>query len=152
MPESPNKEGAGFDSTKVQRMKLKYQNEIQSMLFTFGDVRNPFPETINLLEEIIHQELVNLVHRAAQITHLQNARTLTPETIAFIVRNQELLLTRIRDFLAWRDVRKNVRNSNESELPNIELEERNRPMRFPWDHSNWVMDLVDMLFLPLRPV
>jgi len=40
---------------------LRYQNEIQSMMYTFGDVRNTLPETSELVEEIVHSSLIILV-------------------------------------------------------------------------------------------
>lgn len=39
----------------------KYIQEIQSMMYTFGDVRNVVSESAELVEDIVHGQLVDIV-------------------------------------------------------------------------------------------
>ena len=39
----------------------KYIQEIQSMMYTFGDVRNVVGESAELVEDIVHGQLVDIV-------------------------------------------------------------------------------------------
>ena len=41
--------------------RYRYQNEIQAMMYTFGDVRNPLPGTTMLVEDIVHSQMIELV-------------------------------------------------------------------------------------------
>ena len=40
---------------------FKYQPEIQSMMYTSGDVRNPLPEVTQLMEYIVKTQVIELV-------------------------------------------------------------------------------------------
>ena len=39
----------------------KYQSEIQSMMFTFGEVRTSLPETLQLVEDLLHYQAAEWV-------------------------------------------------------------------------------------------
>lgn len=124
------------------------------MLYTFGDVRTPLSETVSLLEDLLHTELRKLIQKTAQIAVHRNYRTvsLSPEDLCFTLRGEEELCGRVRDFLAWREVRRNVKGSNETAtstnvsgemVPSLDTTEgQKRPLRFPWDHSVQILDLV----------
>ena len=47
-------------TTQSQR-RYRYQNEIQAMMYTFGDVRNPLPTTTLLIEDILHCQMIEIV-------------------------------------------------------------------------------------------
>ena len=40
----------------------KYQLEIQSMMFTFGEVRTSLPETLQLVEDLLHYQAAEWVN------------------------------------------------------------------------------------------
>jgi hypothetical protein len=44
-----------------QQQRYRYQAEIQSMMYTFGDIRHPHPSTTLLVEDIVHAQLLDLV-------------------------------------------------------------------------------------------
>lgn len=46
-----------------QSQRYRYQNEIQSMMYTFGDVRHPLSATTLLIEDIVHNQIIQLVKR-----------------------------------------------------------------------------------------
>ena len=46
-----------------QQQRYRYQNEIQAMMYTFGDVRHPLPATTLLMEDILHNQMIELVRR-----------------------------------------------------------------------------------------
>lgn len=39
----------------------KYTQEISQMMFVFGEVQDPTPETVNLVEDIVRGQLIELV-------------------------------------------------------------------------------------------
>lgn len=41
--------------------EYKYTQEISQMMFVFGEVQDPNPETVNLVEVIIRSQLIELV-------------------------------------------------------------------------------------------
>ena len=42
-------------------MEVKYQYEIQAMMYTSGDVRSPLPESTQLMEDIVKNQVIELV-------------------------------------------------------------------------------------------
>lgn len=140
----------GSSPTKKSVRQQRYGQELQSMLYTFGDTRIPHPETISVLEDLLYTELCSIIRHTAQIAVGRNYRTahLSPEDLCFTLRADAHLCTRLRDFLAWREVRRNVKGNNEEVVPPLEAtatgEERGqkRPMRFPWDYSSTVLELI----------
>lgn len=42
--------------------RYRYQNEIQSMMYTFGDARHPLSSTSLLIEDIVHCQIIELVN------------------------------------------------------------------------------------------
>lgn len=47
--------------TTSNNQRYRYQNEIQAMMYTFGDVRHPLQATTLLIEDIIHTQMIELV-------------------------------------------------------------------------------------------
>lgn len=41
--------------------EYKYSQEISQMMFVFGEVQDPNPETVNLVEDIVRSQLIELV-------------------------------------------------------------------------------------------
>ena len=41
--------------------EYKYFTEISQMMFVFGEVQDPNPETVNLVEDIVRSQLIELV-------------------------------------------------------------------------------------------
>ena len=39
----------------------KYFTEISQMMFVFGEVQDPLPETVNLVEDIVRSQIIELV-------------------------------------------------------------------------------------------
>ena len=39
----------------------KYSQEISQMMFVFGEVQDPMPETVNLVEDIVRSQIIELV-------------------------------------------------------------------------------------------
>ena len=41
--------------------EYKYSTEISQMMFVFGEVQDPAPETVNLVEDIVRSQVIELV-------------------------------------------------------------------------------------------
>jgi hypothetical protein len=41
--------------------EYKYFTEISQMMFVFGEVQDPLPETVNLVEDIVRSQIIELV-------------------------------------------------------------------------------------------
>ena len=51
-------------SDAASTREYKYSQEISQMMFVFGEVQDPNPETVNLVEDIVRSQLIELVSMA----------------------------------------------------------------------------------------
>jgi len=93
----------------------KYQTEIQSMMFTFGEVRYPMSSSLQLVEDILHTQAVEWMVQASEPASLRGSKTIGPEDLIFLVRHEPAKVSRLKEFLSWKEVRKNVKTTEPSE-------------------------------------
>ncbi|KAF9006718.1 transcription initiation factor IID, 18kD subunit-domain-containing protein [Cyathus striatus] len=92
----------------------KYTQEISQMMFVFGEVQDPNPETVNLLIELIVQ--------ARALATRRGARYLSAEDLIFLIRHDRGKVNRLRTYLSWKDVRKHAKDSGGDGGGGVEVE------------------------------
>nr|ODN88956.1 transcription initiation protein SPT3 [Cryptococcus depauperatus CBS 7841] len=119
----------------------KYMVEIRQMMFVFGEVQTPLPETVKLVEDIVRGQIIEIVIRARLLTHLRSSRFLSPEDLIFLIRDDRGKVNRLRTYLSWKDVRKRAKEEAERAGEDIELEVdedkamkgRKQMVKLPWE-------------------
>ncbi|WVW81454.1 hypothetical protein I302_103448 [Kwoniella bestiolae CBS 10118] len=138
--------GAGGKKKKDQKEKgseYKYTSEISQMMFVFGEVQDPLPETVRLVEDIVRGQIIEIVTRARLLTHLRSSRFLSAEDLIFLIRDDRGKVNRLRTYLSWKDVRKRAKE-DEERGGDVELEVegtddkaaakgRKTMMKLPWE-------------------
>ncbi|KAI8339647.1 transcription initiation factor IID, 18kD subunit-domain-containing protein [Chlamydoabsidia padenii] len=99
-------------SVEVKRSKYRFQSEIQQMMFVFGEVSDPLPETTTLVEDIIRSQVIEIVIQASAQASRRNSRYLNAEDLIFLMRHDRAKVNRLRSFLSWKDVRKNTKDGS----------------------------------------
>ena len=99
----------------------KYQQEIQSMMFTFGDSRNSLEPSIHLMEEIVHTQMVDVLQKTSSIASRRGSRLLTVDDFIFIVRHDPTKVKKLKEFLSWKDIRKNVKSNTGENTEGLEI-------------------------------
>lgn len=86
------------------------------MMFVFGEVQEPNPETVNLVEDIIRSQIIELIVQARALATRRGARYLSAEDLIFLIRHDRAKVNRLRTYLSWKDVRKhaNAKDQNEA--------------------------------------
>ena len=106
------------------------------MMYTSGDIRNPLRETSEIIEDIVKSQVIEVCKRATYITQIRGSRSMSVEDIAFITRKDLAKLGRIKEYLGWKDVRKNVKSAEADDV--IEDEKIARSQRkqsiMPWEY------------------
>ncbi|GFR76822.1 transcription initiation protein SPT3-like protein [Elysia marginata] len=72
-----------------------YNTKVYSILcrrFGFGDSRKPLQETAVLVEEVVHQQMVALIHQAAEGAAVRGEKQIALEDILFLLRKNKRLL------------------------------------------------------------
>ncbi|KAI9304931.1 transcription initiation factor IID, 18kD subunit-domain-containing protein [Cunninghamella echinulata] len=133
-------------TNEVKRSKYRFQSEIQQMMFVFGEVSDPLPETTTLVEDIIRSQVIEIIIQASAQASRKNSRYLTAEDIIFLIRHDHAKVNRLRSFLSWKDVRKNTKDGTGDPVEEV-VEDTNsvgrlyRSMiKLPWELWNQYSD------------
>ncbi|EPZ32911.1 TFIID-18kDa-domain-containing protein [Rozella allomycis CSF55] len=92
------------------------------MMYTFGDVRRCLPEVSKLVEDIVRDQIINLVImsktnskaiQAAALAQKRSSRFISSDDLMFLVRSDKSKLSRIKEYIFWKEVRKNMKGTDE---------------------------------------
>ena len=100
-------------------------------MFVFGEVQDPLPETVKLVEDIVRSQVIEIVRvgfscgtfllyaqvtRARLLAHLRSSRFLSSEDLIFLIRGDRGKVNRLRTYLSWKDVRKKAKEDEEGDV------------------------------------
>jgi len=100
-----------LDNILLANPKYKYLSEIQQMMFVFGE-QDPLLETIQLIEDIVRTQIINILIGAVSHLNKRGSRYLTVEDLIFLVRRDPQKVNRLRTYLSWKDIRRNVKDKD----------------------------------------
>ncbi|CAG8605087.1 7619_t:CDS:2 [Acaulospora morrowiae] len=107
------------------KSKYRYSSEIQQMMFVFGEVSEPCPETIMLVEDIVRSQVIEIIIQAAAQAAKRGSRYMSAEDLIFLIRHDRAKVNRLRTYLSWKDVRKNAKDTNGNDATEEIMEEPN---------------------------
>ncbi|PVU97483.1 hypothetical protein BB561_000496 [Smittium simulii] len=84
------------------------------MMFVFGEVQDPLLETTLLIEDILRSQVVEICVLAAAQAQKRASRYISSEDLIFLIRHDRQKVSRLTEFLSWKDVRKNVKDREEA--------------------------------------
>lgn len=108
-------------------MSYVFQNEIKSMLYSFGDTRYPSTQTIQHLELITKCQIKQLISLTNKVRNYRKARFITLEDVCFALRGSQNKIKRILASVAFKELRKKI---NDDEGGEIEIGEDE--VKFDW--------------------
>lgn len=109
-------------------------------MFVFGEVQDPNPDTVNLVEDIVRSQIIELVSihfsraswsdavswcqivQARALATRRGARYLSAEDLIFLIRHDRGKVNRLRTYLSWKDVRKHAKDSGGDGGGGVEVE------------------------------
>lgn len=135
--------------------------ELQSMMFALGDARRPLQETAALVEDIVHTQLITLLHQACEGAALRGSRVISAEDIIFLMRRDKRKLARLLKYLQFRDYKSKLLKSMEDEDPQPDSERwgsgsgssggAQRRQRQAQDYLMWIDQTGELLALVEKP-
>ncbi|KKY22853.1 putative saga-like transcriptional regulatory complex subunit [Phaeomoniella chlamydospora] len=87
--------------------------EIQQMMFVSGETAEASHETTSMIEEIVRQQVIEILTQASAIANRRGVRSISTADLIFLIRHDKAKVSRLRTFLSWKDVRKNVKDSDD---------------------------------------
>ncbi|KAJ4918840.1 hypothetical protein JOQ06_022258 [Pogonophryne albipinna] len=127
--------------------------ELQSMMFALGDARRPLYETAALVEDIIHTQLITMLHQACEGAALRGSRVISAEDILFLMRRDKRKVWRLLKYLQFRDYKSKLLKSLEDEEPQQEAGVaggNQRRQRLAQDFLMWMDQTGELLSLADR--
>ncbi|KAF6235387.1 hypothetical protein HO173_006583 [Letharia columbiana] len=145
----------------AEKSGAKYRQEIQQMMFVAGETGEPSSETTTLIEQIVHEQVIEMLKRSTALATRRGSRAITTADLFFLIRHDKAKTSRLKTFLSWKDVRKSARESDDKggdaadaavgddalggvdvaggpSVPVSELSKRSKKkVKLPWDISSF---------------
>ncbi|KAJ5204696.1 uncharacterized protein N7498_005575 [Penicillium cinerascens] len=86
---------------------------IRQMMFVSGETAEPSIESTTLIEDITRQQVIELLTRSTALATRRGSRSISTDDLIFLIRHDKAKVSRLRTFLSWKDVRKNVKDSDD---------------------------------------
>ncbi|KAI1981942.1 hypothetical protein LOZ53_000806 [Ophidiomyces ophidiicola] len=88
-------------------------NIVGKMMFVSGEIAEPSVETTTLIEEIVRQQVIAMLTRSTILATRRGVRSISTDDLFFLIRHDKAKVSRLKTFLSWKDVRKNVKDSDD---------------------------------------
>ena len=82
-------------------------------MYVSGETGEPSLETLAIIEEIVRQQVIELLRSCTELAARRGSRSITINDLIFQIRHDAPKVSRLRTFLSWKDVRKNVKDSDD---------------------------------------
>ncbi|KAM8852746.1 transcription initiation protein SPT3 homolog [Synchiropus picturatus] len=139
-------------SSPVSAGRSNFIPELQSMMFALGDARRPVYETAALVEDVVHTQLIAMLHRACEAASLRGSRFISAEDILFLMRRDKRKLSRLLKYLQFRDYKSKIlKTMEEDETLEPGASAGNRRQRLAQDFLVWMDQTGELLSLAQRP-
>jgi len=89
------------------------------MMYVSGETSEATSETTGMIEEIVRQQVIEMLRQCTDQASRRGSRSISTDDLIFLIRHDQAKVSRLRTFLAWKDVRKNVRDSEENKDADI---------------------------------
>ncbi|KAL9623493.1 MAG: hypothetical protein Q9160_002173 [Pyrenula sp. 1 TL-2023] len=88
-------------------------NVIPQMMFVSGETAEPSVETTGMIEQIVREQVVEMLTQATSLAARRGVRSISTNDLIFLIRHDKAKVSRLRTFLSWKEVRKNVKDSDD---------------------------------------
>ncbi|XP_059215045.1 transcription initiation protein SPT3 homolog isoform X2 [Centropristis striata] len=156
---SPMAGSAASSSKDRPASRTSFIPELQSMMFALGDARRPLHETAALVEDIVHTQLITMLHQACEGATLRGSRVISAEDVLFLMRRDKRKVARLLKYLQFRDYKSKILKSLEDEEPPQETSApggvpggNQRRQRLAQDFLVWMDQTGELLSLAEREV
>ncbi|KAF7558976.1 hypothetical protein G7046_g5170 [Stylonectria norvegica] len=83
------------------------------MMYVSGETAEPPVETTGIIEDIVRQQVIELLRNCTELASRRGSKSISINDLIFQIRHDQAKVSRLRTFLSWKDVRKNVKDSDD---------------------------------------
>ncbi|KAL9945895.1 Transcription initiation protein spt3 [Verticillium nonalfalfae] len=102
-----------FDEETAEDFRVRLTDVFQQMMYVSGETAEPSVETTNIIEGIVREQVVELLKQCTDQAARRGSRSININDLIFQIRHDTAKVSRLRTFLSWKDVRKNVKDSDD---------------------------------------
>ncbi|KAL8694723.1 MAG: hypothetical protein Q9218_000649 [Villophora microphyllina] len=102
--------------------QLNFEKELRGLLYAHGDVDDPLPETVRVLDELTTDFVIETCHAASRHATLNNRQKVKLEDFKFVVGKDERLLGRVMELIGMEKELKEARKGFNTDEGKIGLE------------------------------
>ncbi|KAK4087532.1 Transcription initiation factor IID, 18kDa subunit [Purpureocillium lilacinum] len=88
-------------------------NTVRQMMYVSGETAEPSVETTSIIEDIVRQQVIELLRNCTELASRRGSKSISTNDLIFQIRHDQAKVSRLRTFLSWKDVRKNVKDSDD---------------------------------------
>nr|CAB3266710.1 transcription initiation protein SPT3 homolog [Phallusia mammillata] len=104
-----------------------FSTEIEAMLHALGDVWKPLPQTVSLVETILHKKLCTILQKASQVAEMRGSPAIGLEEFVFLLRNNKPKLVHFVQHVKFKDLKSSLsRNLDAEDLENDDSKQSKR--------------------------
>eukprot|EP01111_Echinosteliopsis_oligospora_P009458 TRINITY_DN2776_c0_g1_i1.p2 TRINITY_DN2776_c0_g1~~TRINITY_DN2776_c0_g1_i1.p2 ORF type:complete len:102 (-),score=29.65 TRINITY_DN2776_c0_g1_i1:79-384(-) len=97
----------------ASKRKRMFTRELRHMMYGFGDVMNPLPESVELVEDLVIEYISEMTRMAMEVGTKRGK--LQTEDLVFLVRKDRKKYARVRELLRMNDELKRARKAFDME-------------------------------------
>jgi len=104
-----NKLGVITSKMSIGKKKRLFTRDLKVMMYGFGDVYNPLPESIDLMEDLVHEYIHEMTIKAMAVASKRGK--LATEDLIFLVRKDKKKYARVKELLSMYEELKRARKA-----------------------------------------
>ena len=115
----------------MEDWRIRLTKALRQMMFVSGETAEASAETTAMIEEIVHTQVIEMVgiylemkvltsnemsiqlKRATTLASRRGSRSISTNDLFFLIRHDKAKVSRLSDFLSWKDVRKTAKDSDD---------------------------------------
>lgn len=91
------------------------------MMFVSGETIDAPVETTSLIEDIVRGQVIEVLVQSTKTANARGSKSVAPEDVIFLIRNDKAKVNRLRTYLSWKDVRKNAKDQESGGVEGTDL-------------------------------
>ena len=88
---------------------INFTNELKGIMYGFGDVENPDPESVELLQEYVIEYIQNIAYAAYRRNKRKGSNELSLRDILYVLKKDKKRYYRIKDLIRFYDNAKSIK-------------------------------------------
>ena len=92
---------------------INFTNELKGLMYGFGDVENPDPESIELLQDYVIEYIQNIAYAAYRRNKRKGSNEISLRDLLYVLRKDKKRYYRIPKLITFYDNAKNIKKKND---------------------------------------